>query len=151
MGRASPKIHNGIRELTSWDFLDTVLDPSAAVLVQFVSKNCSACHEFARTYQEFTTKVNAAQRTNKNRALKELIVARIDQSTNEHSEIIKGTPWLRYWPRAPRARKRGIDVECRSVECLWNFVEAQAVDDADGEGEIKNDIKHRRVARETGG
>merc|ERR1712110_919228 len=37
--RASPVSYNSIRELTSWDFVGTVEDPDAAVLVQFVSQN----------------------------------------------------------------------------------------------------------------
>lgn len=38
------------------------------------------------------------------------------RSNNEHTELIKGTPWLRFWPRSIGSRsKRSTDVELRSV------------------------------------
>jgi len=43
------------------------------------------------------------------------------RSNNEHTELIKGTPWLRFWPRSGSVKdgrkrsKRSTDVELRSV------------------------------------
>jgi len=117
---------SGIRELTGWDFAEVVLEPSSAVLVEFVSANCSACEEFASSYRDVAQRLETARRKDP-RAFPHLILARIDQSANEHSELIKGTPWLRYWP--PGRRKKSVEVEPRGADNIWSFLEEQAAEE----------------------
>ena len=48
------------------------------------------------------------------------------RSNNEHTELIKGTPWLRFWPRGTGSGpKRYLDVELRSVESILDFLDEQ--------------------------
>lgn len=117
---------SGIRELTGWDFKETVDNPVSSVLVCFVSANCEACEEFAKPYEEVARRVKDAQR-GMGALLSHAVVARIDQSKNEHPELVRGTPWLRYWPRG--RRKRPVDVELRSPDSILTFLEEQAMDE----------------------
>lgn len=130
---------DGVRELSSWDFAETVADPTAAVLVVFVSRDCEACDEFADAYRQIAKRAELARsKPGASAFLRHLIVARMDQA-NEHSERIKGTPWLRFWPRG--SNKRPFDVELRSVDSIWEFLEDQAADEAEEEAK-----KGRRIA-----
>eukprot|EP00420_Gonyaulax_spinifera_P028488 CAMPEP_0197918652 /NCGR_PEP_ID=MMETSP1439-20131203/85852_1 /TAXON_ID=66791 /ORGANISM="Gonyaulax spinifera, Strain CCMP409" /LENGTH=502 /DNA_ID=CAMNT_0043540775 /DNA_START=9 /DNA_END=1515 /DNA_ORIENTATION=+ len=127
--RSAPVVTHGIRELTGWDFYETTKDPKSSVFVAFVSASCSACEEFEGAFKEVATRVQEA-RQKEGSIFSHLVIARIDQSKNEHSELIKGTPWLRYWPRGEH--KRSLEVELRSVESIWDYLEERAVEEADG-------------------
>lgn len=121
----------GVRELSGWDFVNVVNDPSSSVLVEFTSKNCDACEEFAPAFKEVAAKVEDAKRR-KNLAFSNLIIARMDQSANEHPERVRGTPWLRYWQRqrpSSRKAKRPVDVELRSVDSIWAFLEERMAEE----------------------
>ncbi|CAE8615959.1 unnamed protein product [Polarella glacialis] len=109
-----------LRELAGWDFVHTVEDPKSSVLVEFVSTNCESCNEFDEAYRQVARKIRELSLP-QNSPWSNVIVARIDQSANEHTEFIKGTPWLKYWPRG--LKKRPVDVELRSVESIMQFLE----------------------------
>jgi len=128
--RGPPVMRDGIRELTSWDFSEVVNDPSSSVLVAFVSAGCVNCDDFASAYVEVARRIEALKQKARN-PLRHVVIARIDHSVNEHSETIKGTPWMRYWARG--RRKRPVDVELRSVEHIMNYLEEHAADEADAE------------------
>eukprot|EP00913_Durusdinium_trenchii_P001175 g1080.t1 len=121
----------GLRELTGEDFIQAVQNPQASVLVEFVSENCEACKEFDAAYREVARKVQ--QRSllrQRHPSMSQVIIARMDQSANEHTELIKGTPWLRFWQRLPHPlsadkKKRGVDVELRSVDTILDFLDEQ--------------------------
>eukprot|EP00438_Fugacium_kawagutii_P030370 Skav223253 [mRNA] locus=scaffold2231:600340:605882:- [translate_table: standard] len=119
----------GLRHLTGRDFVEVVQDPKVSVLVEFVSENCEACNDFDAAYREVARKVeNRRLLHGRKPSMSQVVIARIDQSKNEHTELIKGTPWLRFWPRgsAPRkGNKRGIDVELRSVDGILDFLDEQ--------------------------
>jgi len=100
----TPILQNGIRTLTSWDFAETVNDPHASVLVVFVSEKCDACDEFAGTLAALGIRLQRAKMKPGGHLLAALTLARIDQSRNEHAELVKGTPWLRYWPSGAAKR-----------------------------------------------
>jgi len=128
-----------IRELSAWDFVQTVHDPRVAVLVVFVSANCEACDEFAGAFREVAAHVRAAQKKAPESSLfRHLTVARIDQSTNEHPELVKGTPWLRYWPKG--AKKKPLDVELRSVDSIIDYLEEQLAEESELEVGHVDDI-----------
>lgn len=130
--RAPPALRHSVRELTGWDFVETVHDPNYGVLVEFVSANCEACEEFAKAYQEVAQRLSDVVRR-EDSVLSRTLIARIDQSANEHTELIRGTPWMRYWPRGHR--KRPVDVELRNVDRILAFLEEQAAAEAEeGEG-----------------
>jgi len=129
--RATLSTSQSIRQLSGWDFAPTVNDPDASVLVEFVSKNCGACDEFAQAYGEVARRVQQA-RQKESGLLKHTIVARLDQSRNEHSERVTGTPWMKYWPRG-RA-KRPVDVELRNIDSIMEFLEEHASEEAEALG-----------------
>jgi len=127
--RPEPILHYGtIRELTGWDFVSVVEDPATSVLVEFVSQNCSACDEFAGPFQELALKVQAESQKARS-AIGSPTLARMDQSINEHPVLVKGTPWLRYWPRGHR--KQPVDVELRSVSSILDFLEERAMEETE--------------------
>ncbi|CAK9051698.1 unnamed protein product [Durusdinium trenchii] len=90
-----------------------------------------ACKEFDAAYREVARKVQ--QRSllrQRHPSMSQVIIARMDQSANEHTELIKGTPWLRFWQRLPHPlsadkKKRGVDVELRSVDTILDFLDEQ--------------------------
>eukprot|EP00435_Cladocopium_sp_Y103_P062223 s1104_g23.t2 len=128
-GKVQPT-HEGLRHLTGRDFVEVVQDPKVSVLVEFVSENCEACNEFDAAYREVARKVQNRQLLQgRTPSMSHVVIARIDQSNNEHTELIKGTPWLRFWPRSIRSvkdgRKRSTDVELRSVDAILEFLDEQ--------------------------
>lgn len=127
-----PKPGALIRDLTGWDFTQVVEDPRTAVIVEFVSADCDACLEFDAPYTEVARRVQAAK-AKSGSVFKKLIVARIDQSVNEHSELIKGTPWMKFWPTG--RRKRPLDVELRNVDHILDFLEEKLSEDADNDND----------------
>lgn len=96
------------------------------MLVEFVSEKCEACDEFDAAYREVAQKVqNRRLLQGRRPSMSRVVIARIDQSNNEHTELIKGTPWLRFWPRKTGGPKRYLDVELRSVESILDFLDEQ--------------------------
>jgi len=140
--KSAPVIKEGLRELTAWDFVDTVSDPSSSVLVEFVSADCDACKEFDSAYREVARRVQDMRRK-RSTALANLTVARIDQTANEHPEVVKGTPWLKYWPRGPR--KKALDVELRNVDRIMGFLEEHIAEEIDNMKEQHVAVKRRNV------
>jgi len=128
----APAVQQGLRELSGWDFIDTVKDPNVSVLVEFVSSGCDACKEFASAFEEVATQVAQARRRGEG-LLASTVVARIDQSLHEHTERIMGTPWLRYWPRG--LQKHAVDVQLRSVSSILDFLEVRAIEETGSETE----------------
>lgn len=128
--KRSPIIPTGpLRLLTGWDFIEVTQDPTVSVLVEFISQDCEACDEFDGPYREVAKAVAERQRPGRRPSLSRVVVARIDQSENEHTELIKGTPWLRFFPRG---RKRAFDVEHRSVEAILDFLDEQELAHEEG-------------------
>ena len=124
--KEKPHIEKGLRQLTGHDFLEVVQDPQVSVLVEFVSEKCEACDEFDAAYREVAQKVeNRRLLQGRRPSMSRVVIARIDQSNNEHTELIKGTPWLRFWPRGGSGPKRYLDVELRSVESILDFLDEQ--------------------------
>lgn len=125
-GKVQPT-HEGLRHLTGRDFVEVVQDPKVSVLVEFVSENCEACNEFDAAYREVARKVQNRQLLQGRKpSMSHVVIARMDQSNNEHTELIKGTPWLRFWPRSIGSRsKRSTDVELRSVDAILEFLDQQ--------------------------
>ncbi|CAJ1360601.1 unnamed protein product [Effrenium voratum] len=141
--KAEPQIQEGLRELTGWDFLEVVQDPKVSVLVEFVSEKCEACEEFDAAYREVARRV-LHRKTQRGRSpsLSRVVIARIDQSANEHTELIKGTPWLRFWPAS--AMKKPVEVEFRSVDTILDFLDEQEMALEDSEEEPRK----RKPAKE---
>jgi len=124
-GSQSPK-DAGIRDLLGSEFVEFVNDPVSAVLVLFTSANCSECTSFEPAFKAVARQLLDAQARKTKSPAKSLRLARIDQSANEHSEIIQGTPWLRFWPVGKK--KRPVDVNRRSVDSLWDFLHEQLLE-----------------------
>lgn len=121
-----------VRELTSWDFVEVVDDARHAVLVEFVSAGCEPCEEFREAYEEAGRRARAAaEQAASTSAWRGLVVARIDQTANEHTQSVRGTPWMKFWPRGPR--RKPMDVELRSVESIMAFLEEQLSDEGSAE------------------
>mmetsp|Transcript_107880 Transcript_107880/g.315380 ORF Transcript_107880/g.315380 Transcript_107880/m.315380 type:complete len:406 (+) Transcript_107880:97-1314(+) len=125
--RSASVVKDGVRELTSWDFVEAVTDPAAALLVLFVSQDCAACSDLAGTFREAARRVRDARAKASGGAYRHLTIARIDQSANEHSEVVRGTPLLRYWPGG--LKKRTADVDRLEVGSIWSFLEEKAAED----------------------
>jgi len=130
-GKVQPT-HEGLRHLTGRDFVEVVQDPKVSVLVEFVSENCEACNEFDAAYREVARKVQNRQLLQGRKpSMSHVVIARMDQSNNEHTELIKGTPWLRFWPRSGSVKdgrkrsKRSTDVELWSVDAILEFLDQQ--------------------------
>jgi len=123
-------VQDGVRELTAWDFARTVFDQNFAVLVGFVSQNCSACLDFGRRMRQLGKMVEASRQSPKN-PFDDLIIASIDQTANEHPVEMRGTPWLRYWPRA--VPRNWVDVPVRTVDSMYNFLTSYHVKPVDVE------------------
>jgi len=122
----------GLRELSSWDFAETVADPDWAVLVEFVSTNCAQCDEFKAAFEEVARRVQvAAKKAPSSSPWRRVLVARMDQTANEHTETVKGTPWMKFWPRG--RRKKPIDVELRSVDLISDFIDEQLSEEMSAE------------------
>merc|ERR1712061_862632 len=131
---SGPVVTKGIRQLTGWDFDEVVNDPNTATLVVFVSASCDNCEAFEAAYEEVAKRVERA-RNKGNAYFDRLIIARIDQSANEHSERVHGTPWLRYWK--PGKKKRPVDVELRSADTIWDFLEGHAADEVEESADLR--------------
>merc|ERR1711871_1322858 len=114
-------VNDGIRELSAWDFDEVIKDPHSSVLVAFVSANCRACTEFQKTYKQLSSRVQDMQRKRRKHFFN-LTLARIDQTANEHSEFVGGTPALRYWPRGYNKRSRDW-FELKDVGKIFDFLE----------------------------
>lgn len=110
-----------VRQLTSWDFDSAVADTSRSLLVLFVSADCDNCDEFQPAFLEVARTVQRYKASKRSGLYGKLLIATLDQSANEHSEIVKGTPWMRYWPRGPK--RRPSDVELRSVDSILEYLE----------------------------
>jgi hypothetical protein len=127
-------VNKGIRELTGWDFDQVANDANSAVLVVFVSSSCEACTSFEAAYEDVARRVERI-RGKGNSYFDRLTIARIDQSANEHSLYVRGTPWLKYW--ASGKKKKPVDVELRSADSLWDFLEGQATEEAEEAEEMR--------------
>merc|ERR1712224_1088104 len=104
MGSRDRTEKDGIRELSGWDFVDVVNDPDHAVLVEFVSRDCHSCTEFASAYAVIGRKVAENKRKDPGRFAK-LVIARIDQTINEYPILVKGTPWSAFGHAEGRKRQ----------------------------------------------
>merc|ERR1719424_2191850 len=82
----TPVVRDGIRELSGWDFVEFVNDPSSCVLVAFVSANCNGCTAFGALYKDLASQVQALRKKKhkSHKWLDNLKLARIDQTANEH-------------------------------------------------------------------
>eukprot|EP00933_Yihiella_yeosuensis_P079928 TRINITY_DN93346_c0_g1_i1.p1 TRINITY_DN93346_c0_g1~~TRINITY_DN93346_c0_g1_i1.p1 ORF type:complete len:526 (-),score=94.59 TRINITY_DN93346_c0_g1_i1:216-1682(-) len=137
---------DGLLYLTGWDFLETVQDPEVSVLVEFVSSNCDACVEFDDAYREVARRVESEKKKGAGRSmLSRTIVVRMNQSANEHTEDIKGTPWLKYWGRSKK-KKKALDVELRSVESIMSYLEEQAEQEAEESAKPEKKSKKKSKA-----
>eukprot|EP00929_Paragymnodinium_shiwhaense_P080106 TRINITY_DN41754_c0_g1_i3.p2 TRINITY_DN41754_c0_g1~~TRINITY_DN41754_c0_g1_i3.p2 ORF type:complete len:404 (-),score=137.43 TRINITY_DN41754_c0_g1_i3:533-1744(-) len=124
-----------VRELSGWDFVPVTSDSKKAVLVFFSSANCGPCREFEERYEELGRLVEKSKRQ-ANSNLKHVVLGRIDQSSNEHPEVIKGTPHLLYYPRARKKKQKRKPVEVsasKTAEDLLEFLEEQAEEESHGE------------------
>eukprot|EP00929_Paragymnodinium_shiwhaense_P086511 TRINITY_DN47013_c0_g1_i1.p1 TRINITY_DN47013_c0_g1~~TRINITY_DN47013_c0_g1_i1.p1 ORF type:complete len:269 (-),score=68.13 TRINITY_DN47013_c0_g1_i1:44-850(-) len=119
--RAPVVVTGGIRVLSSWDFREAVQDPAKSVLVYFHSDDCDACDEFDVKYAALARRVTTAQRVRDGQRFNALLVAKIDQSREEHGEEVSGTPALRYYPRG--REKRAEAIKRLDEDDLWNLLE----------------------------
>lgn len=118
-------------ELTAWNFEKTVSNPGLAVLVAFYSADCEGCKDFEIIYDEVAKKAQELA-ANGHPFMKKLLVARLNQTSHEHSEEIQGCPWQRFWPRGQQ--KRPVDVFKTSVDGILAYLEAKG--DADRGDEL---------------
>eukprot|EP00747_Dinoflagellata_sp_TGD_P095602 gnl/TRDRNA2_/TRDRNA2_166529_c0_seq1.p1 gnl/TRDRNA2_/TRDRNA2_166529_c0~~gnl/TRDRNA2_/TRDRNA2_166529_c0_seq1.p1 ORF type:complete len:631 (-),score=182.43 gnl/TRDRNA2_/TRDRNA2_166529_c0_seq1:79-1920(-) len=127
---------DGIRHLTSWDFDKTIQDPHHSVLVRFTSQKCEQCETTKESYRALARTIQAEQLKNMT-MLSSLIVAEIDQTMNEHSIMIAGTPMICYWPRgAPMVGFKGYQVvDQKGTDSILKFLK----DEANKEKDISDD------------
>lgn len=122
-----PVLRDGILELSGWDFTSVVHDPAASVLVAFVSQGCAACKDFDKVYSKLARHVEELQ-NDMPRRYGHLVVARVDQTANEHPEEIPGTPALRYWPQGAQKKSKAL-FELQNVNVILDFLEERLSDE----------------------
>eukprot|EP00929_Paragymnodinium_shiwhaense_P113505 TRINITY_DN81794_c0_g1_i1.p1 TRINITY_DN81794_c0_g1~~TRINITY_DN81794_c0_g1_i1.p1 ORF type:complete len:517 (+),score=90.35 TRINITY_DN81794_c0_g1_i1:77-1627(+) len=135
---------DGIRILTGQSFVSTVSDPKAAVLVGFVSQNCPACLVF-EVHLRDVARMLANHSVERPATFDGVVVAMIDQTLNEHPEIVMGSPMLRFWPRG--RNKTTADFhrpDVHGAPAILKFLEARLEDDAQRQRENRKDQEEEK-------
>eukprot|EP00929_Paragymnodinium_shiwhaense_P100896 TRINITY_DN63593_c0_g1_i1.p1 TRINITY_DN63593_c0_g1~~TRINITY_DN63593_c0_g1_i1.p1 ORF type:complete len:460 (-),score=110.55 TRINITY_DN63593_c0_g1_i1:355-1734(-) len=141
--KPAAEVKNHVRILTGWDFLEVVNNATKSVVVLFTSHNCELCTDFSVTYEGIAKRVAEAQSLG--RGLEGVVVAKIDQTENEHPEMVKGTPWLRYWPRGKR--KKSLDVDSRSPDGIFDYLERNSAHEIEEMEEEEESSKKRKAKK----
>lgn len=158
-----PALEKGLRILTSWDFEETIGDSWKSVFVGFISQSCLSCLDFKNAFEELA-KIAISIRDHDTSAVgmyRNLTLALIDQTANEHSQEVMITPMMKYWPRLrPKAKRstkrRPTDLTFDNIidlEAMLNFLQDRLYEEKIAfledmrVNDDSQDVKAKRIAQ----
>eukprot|EP00929_Paragymnodinium_shiwhaense_P073705 TRINITY_DN37665_c0_g2_i2.p1 TRINITY_DN37665_c0_g2~~TRINITY_DN37665_c0_g2_i2.p1 ORF type:complete len:294 (-),score=31.95 TRINITY_DN37665_c0_g2_i2:259-1140(-) len=131
-----PVIKDGIRHLSGWDFEEVVGDPSTNALVMFTSANCEGCISYWPRFKELTKHITILQKRKPN-PFPSFVMATMNQTANEHREVVEGTPCLRLYSSGKRKRKWELmKPDGRSHETAVAWLEDIALELSEGHEDV---------------